>query len=138
MPRVGFSGLVRAPCAAGWVRPAVALPLAWAGRVPPEVLDAALAHELAHLRAGDLWVNLLQRLAETVLFYHPAVWVLSARVRVARELCRDADAARVLGDPAAVARSLEFAASFPDPRRCGGSRSPRCSVPPSEKVRCPC
>ena len=114
-PRAGFSRRARAPCAAGWVRPAVALPLAWAGRVPPEVLDAALAHELAHLRAGDVWVNLLQRLAETVLFYHPAVWVLSARVRVARELCRDADAARVLGDPAAVARGLEFAASSVPP-----------------------
>ena len=120
-PRVGFSRWARAPCAAGWVRPAVVLPLAWAGRVPPEVLDAALAHELAHLRAGDVWVNLVQRLAETVLFYHPAVWVLSGRVRSARELCRDADAARALGDAAAVARGLEFAASFAAPPRRRGA-----------------
>ena len=120
-PRAGFSKFARVPCAAGWVRPAVVLPLAWAGRVPPDVLDAALAHELAHLRAGDVWVNLVQRLAETVLFYHPAVWLLSGRVRSARELCRDADAARALGDPAAVARGLEFAASFAAPPRRRGA-----------------
>ena len=109
--RAGFSGRTRSPCVAGWLRPAVVLPLSWCGRVPPDVLDAALAHELAHLRAGDLWVNLLQRLAETALFFHPAVWLLSARVRAGREACRDADAAAALGDPAAVARALEFAAA---------------------------
>ena len=121
VPRAGFSKWARVPCAAGWVRPAVVLPLAWAGRVPPDVLDAALAHELAHLRGGDVWVNLVQRLAETVLFYHPAVWLLSGRVRSARELCRDADAARALGDPAAVARGLEFAASYAAPPRRRGA-----------------
>ena len=120
-PRAGFSRWARAPCAAGWVRPAVVLPLAWAGRVPPDALDAAIAHELAHLRGGDVWVNLVQRLAETVLFYHPAVWLLSGRVRSARELCRDADAARALGDPAAVARGLEFAATFAAPPRRRGA-----------------
>jgi hypothetical protein len=33
--------------------------------------------ELAHIRRFDLLVNLLQRLAEAVLFFHPAVWFVS-------------------------------------------------------------
>ena len=109
--RVGWSQWAGVPCAAGWVRPAVVLPLAWCGRCPPAVLDAALAHELAHLRAGDVWANLLQRVAEVALFFHPAVWALSARWRASREAARDADAAALVGDPAAVARALEFAAA---------------------------
>lgn len=35
------------------------------------MIEAVLAHELAHLRRYDLWVNLLQRTVETVLFFHP-------------------------------------------------------------------
>jgi beta-lactamase regulating signal transducer with metallopeptidase domain len=39
----------------------------------PEMIEAVIAHELAHIRRFDLWVNLAQRITETLLFYHPAV-----------------------------------------------------------------
>ena len=55
----------------------------------PQQLEAILAHELAHIRRHDYLVNLLQTLVETLLFYHPAVWWLSRRIRDrARELLR--------------------------------------------------
>jgi len=51
-------------------------------------------------------VNLLQSLVEVLLFYHPAVWWLSARIRAERELCCDDVAAEVCGDPLLLARAL--------------------------------
>ena len=65
-----------------------------------------IAHELAHVRRRDLWVNLFQRLTETLLFYHPAVWWLSRRIRVERELCCDDLATQFCGSPVALAEGL--------------------------------
>ena len=48
-----------------------------------------LIHELAHVRRHDMWVNLLQRLAEAVLFFNPAAWYLTRRISTLREFCCD-------------------------------------------------
>ncbi|MGD9126089.1 MAG: efflux RND transporter permease subunit, partial [Planctomycetia bacterium] len=88
-PRVYASEKIREAIVVGLWRPLVLLPTSWLTLVPPEVLEAVIAHELAHIRRFDLWVNLLQRLMETILFYHPAVWYLSRRVSVEREMCAD-------------------------------------------------
>jgi hypothetical protein len=81
----------RAPQAlvTGLWRPMVLLPAAWLAEMPPEMLEGVLAHELAHVRRLDLWAILLQRLVETLLFYHPAVWWLSSRLSCQREMCCD-------------------------------------------------
>jgi hypothetical protein len=43
----------------------------------PQQVEALLAHELAHVRRHDYLVNVLQGIAESLLFYHPAVWWIS-------------------------------------------------------------
>ena len=75
------------------------------------MIEAIIAHELAHIRRWDLWVNLLQRIIETLLFYHPAVWWLSSRIRLEREMCCDEIAARCF-DRVLYARSLESVAKI--------------------------
>ncbi len=92
----------------GFFRPLILLPAAWLTEMTPEMLQAVIAHELAHIRRWDLWVNLLQRLMETLLFYHPAVWWLSRRVRLQREMCCDEAAVAAIGDRAAYANVLEL------------------------------
>jgi hypothetical protein len=47
-----------------------------------------LAHELAHIRRYDYLVNLVQTAIETLLFYHPAVWWVSRRIRADRNANR--------------------------------------------------
>ena len=94
----------------GFLRPMVLLPAAWLVEMPPAMLEAVIAHELAHIRRFDLWVNLFQRLLETLLFYHPAVWWLSRRVRLAREMCCDELAAAATGERVVYASALELAA----------------------------
>lgn len=96
-PRVALlrSGLVASPVALGWLRPLVLVPASALSGLTPAQLDAILAHELAHIRRHDYFVNLLQTLAETLLFYHPAVWWVSRRMRIERELCCDDVAAEL-------------------------------------------
>jgi hypothetical protein len=72
----------------------------------PRQVEAILAHELAHIRRHDYLVNLLQTVVETLLFYHPAVWWLSHRIRVERENCCDDLAVSLCGDPVAYAAAL--------------------------------
>ncbi len=87
----------------------VLLPVAIVTQMPPEMLEAIVAHELAHIRRYDLWVNLAQRVVETLLFYHPAVWWLSHRLRNEREFCCDELAVQATGERLAYASALEIA-----------------------------
>lgn len=107
LPRVCVSNRIRDAIVVGVWRPLVLLPTSWLTEMPPEVLEAVLAHELAHIRRFDLWVNLLQRLIETLLFFHPAVWWLSRQVSVAREMCTDEMAVGVTSDRLTYATALE-------------------------------
>jgi beta-lactamase regulating signal transducer with metallopeptidase domain len=88
--RVVDSQDVDTPTLIGWWRPVILLPIAGLAGLTPSQVEAILLHELAHIRRYDYLVNLLQRVTETVLFYHPAVWWVSRRLRFERELCCDA------------------------------------------------
>lgn len=100
------SALVDVPTVIGFMRPVILLPASVLGGLTPQQLEAILAHELAHIRRHDYVVNLLQTLVETVLFYHPAVWWVSRRIRVERENCCDDLAVSLCGDPVAYASAL--------------------------------
>ena len=97
---------ISGPLSAGVLRPMVLMPAALLTRMPVEMIDALLAHELAHIRRHDYLVNLLQRIAEALLFHHPVVWWLSHRIRLERELVADALAAGVIGEPRRLAYAL--------------------------------
>jgi beta-lactamase regulating signal transducer with metallopeptidase domain len=107
LPLVFLSKQVGEALAVGLVRPLVLIPAAWATEMPLPLLEAVIAHELAHVRRRDLWINLLQRVVETLLFYHPAVWWLSRRLRIERELCADELAVRATGRRLEYAEALE-------------------------------
>jgi uncharacterized protein (TIGR03435 family) len=100
------SSVVDTPTVIGWITPVILLPVAALAGLSASQVEAILAHELAHIRRHDFLVNLLQTLAETMLFYHPAVWWLSARIRVEREHCCDEVALSVCGDAVSYAEAL--------------------------------
>jgi protein involved in polysaccharide export with SLBB domain/beta-lactamase regulating signal transducer with metallopeptidase domain len=104
--RLVESAWVQVPSVIGALRPVVLLPASALSGLSPQQLEAILAHELAHVRRHDYLVNLLQAAAETLLFYHPAVWWVSCRVREERELCCDDVAAEACGDRVLYARAL--------------------------------
>lgn len=94
------------PLTAGWWRPVVLVPAALVTGMPPDLLEALLAHEMAHVKRFDYLVNLGQNVAEILLFYHPAVWWISGRIRVEREQIADDLAARRTGEPRTLAKAL--------------------------------
>jgi beta-lactamase regulating signal transducer with metallopeptidase domain len=100
------SAAVEVPAVIGWLRPVVLLPVATLAGLSREQMEMILAHELAHIRRHDFFVNLMQAVVETLLFYHPAVWWISNRVRVERENCCDDMAVAVCGNPLIYARAL--------------------------------
>jgi beta-lactamase regulating signal transducer with metallopeptidase domain len=100
------SAAVRVPTLVGCLRPVILLPASVLTGLAPEQIEALLAHELAHVRRWDYLVNLCQTLAEVLFFYHPAVWLLSRRIRVEREQCCDDAVVATCGDRVAYARAL--------------------------------
>ena len=112
--KMGFERAIRycecdrldAPAAFGWIRPVVLLPVRALSRLTEDQIEAVIAHELAHIRRLDCFVNLFQIGMETLLFYHPAVWWVSQRIRIEREHCCDDEAVALCGDAVTYARAL--------------------------------
>lgn len=100
------SAVVKVPTAIGAFRPVILLPASVFTGLPARGLEALIAHELAHVRRHDYLVNLVQTAAETLLFYHPAVWWVSSRIRAEREQCCDDLAIAATGDARSYARAL--------------------------------
>ena len=80
---------IAAPVLVGIVRPLILLPPAAVTGWSPDEIEMVLLHELAHVRRWDNLVNLIQRGIESLLFFHPAVWLVSTWVRREREACCD-------------------------------------------------
>jgi beta-lactamase regulating signal transducer with metallopeptidase domain len=96
------------PAVVGVIQPVLAIPLSMLTGLPPEALRAVLAHELAHIRRHDYLLNLVQMAIEAVLFFNPAVWWISRQIRIEREACCDAMAAKMLERPLALAEALSL------------------------------
>jgi beta-lactamase regulating signal transducer with metallopeptidase domain len=84
-PHIAWCARLAVPVVVGVLRPVILLPTILATGLTSDQLRAVLLHELAHVRRYDLAVNVLQRLIEAFLFFHPAVWWISRRVSIERE-----------------------------------------------------
>jgi len=104
--RVFASNVVRVPAVVGTFRPVILLPISVITGLSAAHLDAVLAHELAHVRRHDYFVNALQAMVETLLFYHPAVWWCSRQIRIEREHCCDDLVVKACGDRVGYATAL--------------------------------
>jgi TonB family protein len=104
--RILVSAVPDGPGVIGWFRPVILLPAATILNLTTDQLEAILAHEIVHLHRYDDLVNIAQTLIETLLFYHPAVWWLSNRIRLERELCCDDLAVRASSSALCYARAL--------------------------------
>ncbi|HEY2837827.1 MAG TPA: M56 family metallopeptidase, partial [Pirellulales bacterium] len=95
------------PAVIGLWRPTILLPACVVrGRTAAE-LEPIVAHELIHVRRGDLWVGLLQTVAQTLWWFHPLVWLAGRMISREAERCCDEEVIGELRcDPARYARSL--------------------------------
>jgi GWxTD domain-containing protein len=100
------SCLADVPVVIGYVRPVILMPVGLLAGLPVAQVEAILIHELAHIRRQDYLVNLMQTFVEGLLFYHPAVWWISAVIRAERENCCDDLAVAATGDARQYAAAL--------------------------------
>ena len=120
-PLLAQAEMFAVPKLLGIVRPVIVLPSAAMTGLTTGEVEMILAHELAHLRRGDMWINLLQRFAESVLFFNPAIWLLSRRISSLREYCCDDAACNATAcRPAAYASLLIRLAESAVPNRWPG------------------
>ena len=101
-----LSNALDSPATIGAMRAIVLLPLSAITSLGPDELEVVLAHELAHVRRADFLWNVIQILTETLFFFHPAVWWISARIRHERELCCDDLALSICPNPITYASAL--------------------------------
>ena len=95
---VRLSTRIDLPVAIGVMRPTIVLPEDFAEREPDERLESAIAHELAHIRNGDLrWLAVL-RLLNVLLFAQPLFWWLRRAIAADQEALADAAASTLHGD----------------------------------------
>jgi WD40 repeat protein/beta-lactamase regulating signal transducer with metallopeptidase domain len=99
VPIVAWCRRTSVPVVAGVFRPMILLPATLATGLDSAQFEALITHELAHIRRYDPLVNVLQRLIEAALFFHPAVWYISRRVSAERENACD-DLVLLAGCPA--------------------------------------
>lgn len=106
-PRVLLSSQAIGPLSMGVFRPTIILPAELVDDRWKESLEPILVHELLHLRRGDVMVNHLQVVAQTLWWFHPLVWWANREARRERERCCDeAVLSQITISPAGYARTL--------------------------------
>jgi beta-lactamase regulating signal transducer with metallopeptidase domain len=94
LPRLVVTSAKVQPMAVGAIRPTIVLSQAFLRSETPESIEAAIAHEWAHIRRGDLRLLFLVRVLLPLLFAHPGYLWLRARIRTDLEMVADSWAAR--------------------------------------------
>ncbi|QEG00949.1 Regulatory protein BlaR1 [Stieleria maiorica] len=95
LPRLATTEQFVVPQVLGLLKPTILMPASAMTGLSSQQLEMILAHEFAHLQRQDMWVNLLQRVAESLLFFNPALWMISRRTSLLREYCCDEIACQV-------------------------------------------
>lgn len=84
-----LSSRARSPLAIGFLRPVIVMPTDLVLHLNQQEYDDLGVHELAHIRRADDWTNLLQRLLQAFLFFHPAAVYIGRKLKLERELACD-------------------------------------------------
>lgn len=104
--RVFVTSMPLGPAVYGLLRPTLVLP-EWLMGKPREEIEPVLAHELIHVRRGDIASGLAQLVAQVVWWFHPLVWWANRHTCRQRECCCDEEVLATLRcDPAHYAQML--------------------------------
>ncbi len=105
-PGLFLSAIVKEPLTFGHFKPVILLPLGLLSNLSPEMVEAVLLHELAHIKRSDYLINVLQSFIEIIFFFHPGIWWISKKVRLIREHACDDLALNVCRNPMLYAETL--------------------------------
>jgi bla regulator protein blaR1 len=97
---------IKTPMLMGYLKPVILVPAGMITHLPVDQVETILLHELYHLKRGDFLINILQLFMESVLFYHPVVWIISGYIRSEREHCCDDRVLYSTDNPYTYAKAL--------------------------------
>jgi len=106
------SNEVERPSVFGFFRPRILLPPALLERLSAQELQQVVVHEMEHLRRGDDWTNLLQKLGLVLFPLNPALLWVERRLCAERELACDDRVLRSNGARKAYAICLTHLAEY--------------------------
>lgn len=97
---------VDCPSVIGFFSPRVLIPVEMFERLTATELEQIVLHEVGHLRRGDDWINLLQKIGLVVFPLNPALLWIERRLCFERELACDDGVLRLTKAPKAYATCL--------------------------------
>jgi bla regulator protein BlaR1 len=97
---------VGVPMVIGFFKPVILMPVGAVNQLRPEEVEAILAHELGHILRHDFLLNIIQSIIETLFYFNPAVWWISANIRTERENCCDDIAIQICGSSLSYVKAL--------------------------------
>ena len=97
---------INVPIVLGHLKPMVLFPIGMVTLLSTEEIEGILLHELAHIKRNDYLINMIATLVETIFFYHPIMWWISANVKSERENHCDDIAMQHFTSPIAYAKTL--------------------------------
>lgn len=104
--RLLSSETISGPVVAGLRRPVLIVPGGFIARCSEPDLLGALAHECAHARRHDFQKNLFYEAICLALSFHPAIWMIKARIAQSREMICDSMVAERVLEAHTYAQSL--------------------------------
>ncbi|MGO8719919.1 MAG: M56 family metallopeptidase [Acidobacteriaceae bacterium] len=105
LPQLRKSGEVHSPVVVGVLNPVLLLPENFDDHFENEI-QAALYHELAHVRRHDYLGNMICRIAALPIVWHPVTYAVQQRIRRTREMVCDQLAAREMQSRIGYAKCL--------------------------------
>jgi beta-lactamase regulating signal transducer with metallopeptidase domain len=97
---------VDSPSVIGFTSPRILIPAALFERLSPSQLEQIIVHEMEHLRRGDDWANLLQKVSLVIFPLNPVLHWIEKRLCIERELACDESVLRFTQAPKAYASCL--------------------------------
>jgi beta-lactamase regulating signal transducer with metallopeptidase domain/protocatechuate 3,4-dioxygenase beta subunit/peroxiredoxin len=95
-----LTSLSASPSVCGLGKPRILMPQCMIAQLDAQQMKSILLHELAHVKRGDLWVNLVQALLQIAYFFHPLLWLANLMIRRVREQAVDETVLATMGDEA--------------------------------------
>jgi beta-lactamase regulating signal transducer with metallopeptidase domain len=94
------------PLTVGVMQPILLMPTTFLETASGADFDTAVCHELAHISRMDFQMNLICELVSLGVSFHPAAWLMKARINQTRELACDDLAVEKLSTPTLYAGAL--------------------------------
>ena len=94
------------PLTVGVMQPILLMPTTFLETASGADFDSAVCHELAHISRMDFQMNLICELVSLGVSFHPAAWLMKARINQTRELACDDLAVEKLSTPTLYAGAL--------------------------------